>query len=49
MYSIVYYDKDDDHRRMGKMCNTFDEIIEFVSRLQGFRHIDILEFDKLEL
>lgn len=47
MYQIAYYDKNSPVN--GCVCDTFEEMLDIVSRLNGFRHIDILEFEKEEL
>lgn len=47
MYQIAYYDKNSTVN--GCVCDTFEEMLDKVSQLKGFRHIDILEFEKEEL
>ena len=47
LYSVTYYDNNDVQH--GKMCDSFDGMIDFVDTLRGFRHINILRFKRSEL
>lgn len=47
VYSITYYD--DENEQYAKLCDDFEEVIDFACKLIGWRHIDILRFSKSEL
>lgn len=47
LYSVVYFD--DDSEQHGIICDDFDKVIDAIQKLHGFRHINILRFNRSEL